>query len=260
MAPKREAEEERSRQSKRLKTKKEAEDRAEREREDEEEEFSGDDGSEDGGAVPVDADGKAYGSETLDAVLSMSKVGDLKALVPKAHPLSWYRKGRTVVVYDKMERGQEYELTAEPGELDDGFEPALTPAEMLEAGVFEGRYLNDCVLELPREWYEAALKAKKLSVARPNPAVNRFKIKSRQPLAVWRQKGWIMSDPRGFYQWYCRYWLGRRLGDEDKRQIGRYKNFARHAGQIKANCNKGDLDCRPKQRQALLQWGWNPYI
>lgn len=211
--------------------------------------------------LPVDERGERYPQEVLDAVLGMSRVADLKALVPRARPVSWFRPGRTVRVYDKMERGARYELEEAPGEgMAAAFRPALTPQEMLEAGVFEGKYLNDCVLEFPREWFEAAVRAKRVSVARPSVSVNRFRTKSRQPLSHWRDKGWLPEhDPRGWFQWYCRYWLGRRTGD-DARQIGRWRNFARHAGQVKANCAPGDLECRPRQRQALLQWAWDCYV
>ena len=123
-------------------------------------------------------------------------------------------------------------------------------------GVFEGKYCNDCVDEFPSAWFQ---KAKLSSVS--DPALNYFGIKSRQPLSVWMEKGWIYGpDPRGWFQWYCRYYLGRRLPELDSIQIKRWKSFRRHAGQIKANCDPGDPYCRPKQRQALLQWAHNALI
>lgn len=165
--------------------------------------------------------------------------------------------GERIVVNDKMQTGYSYELTEPAGRnFADDFEPHFTPAEMLHMGVFEGKYMNDCQNEFPKSWFEGA----KLS-DRADESLNYFGIKSRQPLSVWQQKGWIMGpDPRGWFQWYCRYYRGRRLPDIDKRQIGRWKNFARHAGQIKANCEPHDLSCRKRQRQALLQWSWDPFI
>ena len=165
--------------------------------------------------------------------------------------------GDTIDVNDRMQTGYRYRLDARPGEdFAPDFKPYYTPMQMLEMGVFEGKYMNDCTGEFPAEWFENA----KLADA-PDPKLNYFRVKSRQPLAVWRQKGWIVGpDPRGWFQWYCRYWLGRRLPDIDAIQIRRWKAFARHAGQIRANCEPGDIFCRPRQRQALLQWSYDPLI
>lgn len=165
--------------------------------------------------------------------------------------------GDIITVEDSMQSGYSYRLAAPMGsEFDPRFAPALTPPEMLKMGVFEGKYINDCRGEFPADWYEEA----RLSDT-PDPSLNCFGVKSRQPLSVWREKGWIHGpDPRGWFQWYCRYYLGRRLADIDRIQIGRWRNFARHAGQIRANCEPHDLSCRPRQRQALLQWAYDPFI
>jgi len=165
--------------------------------------------------------------------------------------------GDVVRVNDRMQRGYSYKLTAPAGRGFAGdFRPAFTPAEMLKLGVFEGKYCNDCRGEFPASWFAHARLGDE-----PDPALNCFGVKSRQPLQVWRDKGWIIGpDPRGWFQWYCRYYLGRRLPDIDARQIARWKSFARHAGQIRANCEPHDLGCRPRQRQALLQWAYDPFI
>ena len=164
---------------------------------------------------------------------------------------------REIEVNDKMQRGYRYCLDAAEGEdFDPEFQPFHSPAEMLALGVFEGKYMNDCRDEFPESWFE---KAKLSEVA--DPGVNYFGIKSRQPLSHWRDKGWIHGpDPRGWFQWYCRYYLGRRLPEVDQIQIKRWRGFARHAGQIRANCHPGDIFCRPRQRQALLQWAYDPFI
>lgn len=123
-------------------------------------------------------------------------------------------------------------------------------------GVFEGKYLNDCRDEFPGDWFGGA----KLSDT-ADPALNYFGVKSRQPLSVWREKGWIYGpDPRGWFQWYCRYWRGRRLPKVDAIQIRRWRAFNRHAAQVRANCDPADVFCRPRQRQALLQWAYDPLI
>ncbi|MCI5059768.1 MAG: hypothetical protein MRY79_01715 [Alphaproteobacteria bacterium] len=162
-----------------------------------------------------------------------------------------------VEVHDLMQRDYKYQLIAKTGEeFDPAFAPFFTPQQMLELGVFEGKYMNDCRAEFPDEWFENA----KINDT-PDPDLNYFSIKSRQPLSVWQNKGWIIGpDPRGWFQWYCRYYQGRRIPEIDSHQIKRWKAFSRHAGQIKANCAPGDLGCRPRQRQALLQWSYDPFI
>ncbi|MEQ3672922.1 hypothetical protein [Pseudophaeobacter sp.] len=162
-----------------------------------------------------------------------------------------------ISVSDRMQQGYSYRLTAKMGEdFDESFTPFHSPAEMLALGVFEGKYLNDCRNEFPASWFEKA----RLS-AQPDASLNYFGIKSRQPLGHWQDKGWIYGpDPRGWFQWYCRYYLGRRLAEVDQIQIKRWRGFARHAGQIRANCYPGDVFCRPRQRQALLQWAYDPFI
>ena len=165
--------------------------------------------------------------------------------------------GDIIEIHDKMQTGYRYELVAPAGEdFPANFTPKFSPREMLEMGVFEGKYCNDCTDEFPAEWFENARIG-----ARPDPELNYFGIKSRQPLGVWRQKGWIYGpDPRGWFQWYCRYYLGRRLPEVDQIQIKRWRAFARHAGQIRANCEPGDIFCRRRQRQGLLQWSYDPLI
>ena len=161
---------------------------------------------------------------------------------------------RWITVNDRMQRGYRYALVEpEAANEDPGFAPELTPAEMLELGVFGGKYMTDCQAEFPAKWFTNA----RLSPARADRACNHFGVIASQPLAEWRRKGWIHpDDPRGWFQWYCRYFMGRRHED-DARQIGRWRNFARHAAQVRKNCEPGDPFCRPKQRQALLQWAYD---
>ena len=162
---------------------------------------------------------------------------------------------RTVVVNDRMQQGHAYVLTAPAGTgFDPSFRPELSPAEMLALGVFGGCYMTDCRAEFPDSWFAEA----RLSPGRAEPGLNYFGVLAGQPLSVWRQKGWLHpDDPRGWFQWYCRYYEGRRLVDEDARQIGRWRAFGRHAAQLRRACEPGDLLCRPRQRQALLQWAYD---
>jgi len=162
---------------------------------------------------------------------------------------------KRIVVDGLMQQGYEYALTAPAGaEFDPRFEPELTPQEMLRLGVFGGRYLTDCRGEFPDEWFEDA----RLCHERHDPALNHYGVNASLPLSEWRRRGWLTADdPRGWFQWYCRYWMGRRIPGEDDRQIGRWRAFRRHAGQVRANCLPGDESCRPKQRQALLNWAYD---
>lgn len=162
---------------------------------------------------------------------------------------------KTVIVNDKMQKNYRYFLVEPIGKnFDPEFKPQLTPSQMLELGVFGGKYMTDCQNEFPSSWFKNA----KLCSKFHDPSLNYFKINASQPLSVWRQKGWIFDqDPRGWFQWYCRYFMGRRIPPEDTRQIKRWKAMRRHIGQIKKNCKRQDLSCRPKQRQALLHWAYD---
>lgn len=167
----------------------------------------------------------------------------------------WYTSAMTrVVVNDHVQKGYSYELVAPVGELSEEFKPELTPRQMLELGVFGGSYLNDCQNEFPKSWFENA----KLSDHGTDASYNFFEVNASQPLKVWQEKGWIFEDdPRGWFQWYCRYYMGRRIPEEDERQIKRWKQITRHIGQLKKACAPGDLSCRRRQRQALLHWAYD---
>ena len=164
-------------------------------------------------------------------------------------------KPLTVTVNDLMQQGYSYLRTEPPGRnFDPVFAPDLTPKEMLSLGVFGGRYMSDGRGEFPADWFETA----RLSPGKHNPSLNYFGVDASQPLSVWRAKGWIHpDDPRGWFQWYCRYYMGRRLGAEDSRQIGRWKAMRRHVQQLRGACDRGDVFCRPRQRQALLHWAYD---
>ena len=162
---------------------------------------------------------------------------------------------RVVIVNDKMQDGYRYVPTEPIGRnFDPEFRPELTPKQMLELGVFGGKYMTDCQAEFPKSWFARA----KLSPARSDPSLNFFGVDASQPLSVWRDKGWLhQDDPRGWFQWYCRYTMGRRMGEEDARQIKRWKAMRRQIRQIERHCESGHLTCRPRQRQALLHWAYD---
>ena len=155
-----------------------------------------------------------------------------------------------------MQRNYRYQLTEPAGRnFHAEFRPQLSPKQMLELGVFGGRYMRDCREEFPASWFR---NARLLDGDRPGDhRLNFFKVKASQSISVWRKKGWIHPhDPRGWFQWYCRYYMGRRSADDD-RQVKRWKAMARHMAQLKASCEPGRLDCRPRQRQALLHWAYD---
>lgn len=162
---------------------------------------------------------------------------------------------RTILVRDRMQQGYSYTCTEPVGKnFRADFKPDLTPQEMLALGVFGGKYMTDCQKEFPKEWFAKA----KLSPEKSDPKINYFGVAASQPLSVWQAKGWIYpDDPRGWFQWYCRYYMGRRLPEEDDRQIKRWQAIRRHLAQIVHNCRRGDIHCRPRQRQALLHWAYD---
>ena len=161
---------------------------------------------------------------------------------------------RSVHVDDLMQQGYVYYLTEPVGKnFHPEFKPELTPMELLEMGVFGGKYMTDCANEFPASWFKNA----KLSPGRRNAKLNYFGVNASQPLSVWRRNGWIYhEDPRGWFQWYCRYFMGRRCPDDD-RQIKRWRAVRRHLTQLRKNCPPLTLDCRPRQRQALLHWAYD---
>lgn len=160
-----------------------------------------------------------------------------------------------VIVDDRMQHGYRYQRSEPSGRnFADDFAPELTPAEMLALGVFCGKYMTDCGDEFPASWFARA----KLSPGAADCSLNYFGVQAGASLREWRAKGWIHpDDPRGWFQWYCRYYSGRRLAGEDERQIARWRAFRRHAAQVRRHCEPGDPFCRPRQRQALLQWAYD---
>jgi hypothetical protein len=164
---------------------------------------------------------------------------------------------KKVIVNDLMQQNYVYYLLEPVGKnFDQEFKPDLTPKQMLEMGVFGGKYLTDCQSEFPKSWFKKA----KLSADKKDTSLNFFGVDASQKLSDWKKKGWLHpNDPRGWFQWYCRYHMGRRSID-DERQVKRWKAMTRHIAQIKKNCLKGDLNCRKKQRQALLHWAYNSRV
>ncbi len=162
---------------------------------------------------------------------------------------------KEVIVNDKMQKDYRYFLIEPMGKnFHSDFRPELTPKQMLRLGVFCGKYMTDTRDEFPNDWFTEA----KLSPEKPNCELNYFKVKASLPLKVWQEKGWIYEeDPRGWFQWYTRYYMGRRIKNEDERQIRRWKRIKRFIGIVRKYCSKGDFSCARKARQTLLHWAYD---
>lgn len=159
-------------------------------------------------------------------------------------------------VSDPLQPGYTYTITAPVGSaFADDFKPELTPKQMLELGVFGGEYFEGEIDEYPIDWFT---NAKISTKGKRDASLNYFGVNASQSRAIWERNGWIYpDDPRGWFQWYCRYYLGRRLPQEDRRQIDRWKKIVRHLAQIRYNCRPGDPTCRPRQKQAVLHWAYD---
>lgn len=161
-----------------------------------------------------------------------------------------------VVVDEEYQKDYTYTLNEPAGmNYSSDFLPQLRPEQMLKLGVFGGNYFTQPPNEFPSSWFEGVEFSRSGS---SNKKLNFFCVNASQSLEVWQNKGWIyFEDPKGWFLWYCRYYQGRRIEDEDERQIKRWKNMRRHMTQLKNSCDKGDLTCRPRQRQALLHWAYD---
>lgn len=191
--------------------------------------------------------------------IHISTISDVKKAIKFAKPQLSYKVGMVIHVNNKMQNNYSYQLTQPIGKnFANDFKPKYTPKQMLEKGVFEGKYCNDQLLEFPKEWFQTALQKNKLSPERPDISKNFYGVKSRQGLSIWQQKNWIYGDdPRGWFEWYMRYYLGRRDPLIDKIQIRRWKHNIAHLGALKKQCpDLSDNTCGLVRKQLLLQWSY----
>lgn len=155
---------------------------------------------------------------------------------------------------NSMQSGYSYNVPVIPTPFPHNFKPDFTPNEMLRLGVFGGAYLGDSIGEYPWDMVLGAKVAKEYDAQ-----INAFKVRSGESLEFWQEKGWIHpDDPRGWFEWYCRYWTGRRTEAEDFRQISRWKNFGPRFQTLLKKTGQGRPDVQRKTRQSLLHWGYDP--
>jgi len=168
--------------------------------------------------------------------------------------------GNKKIIYsDNFQKTYTYTLAEPEGKnFDPDFKPDLTPAQMLKLGVFGGAYFIGTKSLIPDDLLKKWFKGVELSKdSEKHSELNLFGVSASQSLSVWKQKGWINEqDPHGWFQWYSRYYLGRR-SEDDTRQIKRWKAMSRHVAQVRANCRAHDVYCRARQRQALLHWAYD---
>ncbi|MCA9347539.1 hypothetical protein KC930_03095 [Candidatus Saccharibacteria bacterium] len=162
---------------------------------------------------------------------------------------------KEITVNEQYQTGYKYTLSEPIGKnFDPAFKPQLTPKEMLDLGIFGGNYFTETPNEFPKTWFENVV----FSNNGAKKELNLFKVNASQPLSVWQRKGWIyFEDPKGWFLWYCRYYMGRRIPEEDQRQIKRWLAIKRHISQLQNSCLAGDISCQPKRRQALLHWAYD---
>lgn len=159
-------------------------------------------------------------------------------------------------------------------------QPNLTPKEILQMGSFGGGYFRpiksgvtgkqykDDYKELPSDWFEGLDIGKQITSVEYRNQSNRFNIHCGQTLEQWEEQGWIREqDPRGWFAWYCHFYLGRRT-DDDERQISRWKKSAHpKSGRWRRilmgkwmaagfeKIPKDQEEPSPVNRQVLIHWG-----
>lgn len=139
--------------------------------------------------------------------------------------------------------------------FDERFRPSYTPLEMLKLGIFGGAYFSDPSHKRGTPPVVFTLDKNLWGRKEPDPQVNKYGVLAGASLEFWKEKNLIHSDdPAGWFQWYIKYYYGRRHSDDD-RQIKRWRSFvARHGAQCYGKPG------RLRQRQALLQWAWDAGI
>ncbi|XP_067295280.1 uncharacterized protein zgc:113208 isoform X1 [Pseudorasbora parva] len=157
------------------------------------------------------------------------------------------------------------------------FTPNMTPKEVLQAGSFGGTYFRpiyssitkqhykDVWQELPEDWLDGLNISKQVASSTYREDVNTYNVKCGGSLEMWESSGWIIpQDPYGWFQWYCRFYQGRRTMD-DARQISRWAKCAGVKGRwrqnlitkvVRSGCAYDNSGVSPVVRQTLQHWGY----
>eukprot|EP01111_Echinosteliopsis_oligospora_P017981 TRINITY_DN800_c0_g1_i1.p1 TRINITY_DN800_c0_g1~~TRINITY_DN800_c0_g1_i1.p1 ORF type:complete len:160 (-),score=27.06 TRINITY_DN800_c0_g1_i1:40-519(-) len=124
---------------------------------------------------------------------------------------------------------------------------------------------KDDYKEFPEEWYEGVDIEKYITNEEYDVEVNRYHVKAGQSLRDWEKMGWIDPiDPRGWFQWYCRFYMGRRSPDDD-RQVSRWIGVCGPNGRwkkdlvskiLRSRKTWSDISVSPIVRQTLQHWGY----
>ena len=159
------------------------------------------------------------------------------------------------------------------------FKPNVVPKDVFKKGAFGGTYFRpiyssitdknytgkSVISEYPKSWF-TGLNIDNVVISETyDKKVNKYGVKCGSSLESWEKSGWIVKeDPYGWFQWYCRFYRGRRMYD-DERQIDRWAKLAGPNGRfrrrlmneiIKKNKKYDDPSVSPVIRQVLLLWGY----
>ena len=147
----------------------------------------------------------------------------------------------------------------------------LTPIEVIKKGSFGGTFFRDIYSGVSHKFYRNSWKEFKelknidcnyYSSDYHDASLDKYGVKCGTSLRFCENKGWINKiDPYEWFQWYFRYYLGRR-SEDDKRQIKRWKEIVNRLKGIlvkmikDADSKFDDYSISPKIRQILLHWGY----